>query len=302
MSVYDVIIIGAGPAGMTAAIYALRSGKKVLLIEASAYGGQITNTLKIENYPAAPNISGYEFASNLYKHVVGFGADIVYERATGITDSDDTKIVHTSKNQDYTAKTVIIATGAKNRMLGAIGEKKFIGRGVSYCATCDGMFFRGKDVAVVGGGNTAVEDALFLSEYCNKVYVIHRRDSFRGAKTKLEKLKTRDNVEFVLNTVVTNVIGDKKVSAIETKQVHSGDTQKIAVEGLFVAVGQKPQNSEFSNVVDIDKSGYIVAGEDCQTRTKGIFVAGDCRVKNVRQLVTATADGAVSALTACSEL
>ena len=298
----DIIIIGAGPAGLTAAIYAQRAGRSVLLLEARSYGGQIINTPEIDNYPALPHISGFEFAAKLYEQAVSFGAEIVYEAAAAIEDKGDVKVVTTSKNNKYEARAVIIATGAKNRPMGLDREQELIGRGISYCATCDGMFFRKKDVAVFGGGNTAIEDALFLSQYCNKVYVIHRRDKFRGDAADVEKLRQRENVEFVLDSVVTALLGEDKLQGIEVTNTKDGGKREIAVSGLFVAIGQMPDNGAFADLVDLDDKGYVVAGESCKTKTAGIYTAGDCRTKDVRQLTTAAADGAAAALAASMNL
>ena len=264
---YDIIIIGAGPAGMTAAIYARRAAKTVLVLEALSYGGQIINTPDIENY-------------------------------LEIVDRGEDKLVRTKKNE-YTAKAVIIATGSENRKLGVENEDRLVGRGISYCATCDGAFYRKKTVAVVGGGNTALEDALYLSDVAEKVYLIHRRDSFRGEEASVSLLRERDNVEFVLNSTVKELHFEKKLSAV-TVEDKSGAERKIEVDGLFVAVGRTPENRNFASVIELDGSGYAVAGEDCRTKTDGIFVAGDNRTKEVRQLVTAAADGAVAATAAVS--
>ncbi len=298
----DITIIGAGPAGLTAAIYALRSGKSVLLLEAKTYGGQIVNTPEIDNYPAMPHVSGFEFAQKLYEQAASFGAEIFYEAASSIEDRGGIKVVKTTKNNSYESKAVIIATGAKNRPMGIDREEELIGHGVSYCATCDGMFFRRKDVAVFGGGNTAVEDALFLSQYCNKVYVIHRRDQFRADAADVEKLKARENVEFVLDSIVTKLLGDEKLGAVEVTNKKDGSKREINVAGLFVAIGQMPDNGAFANAVELDEKGYVSAGENCRTKTDGIYVAGDCRTKEVRQLTTAAADGAVAALAACANI
>lgn len=295
---YDIIIVGAGTAGMSAAIYGLRAGKKVLLLEAKNYGGQIINTPEIENYPGIKNISGFEFATGLYQQAADLGAEVLYEKVVRVINEEKYKIVVTEKNE-YRAKSVILATGAKNRMLGIEKEEQLVGAGVSYCATCDGMFFRGKDVAVVGGGNTALEDAGFLSGYCNKVYLIHRRDSFRGEHKQVSALQEKENVEFVLNSVVTGIIGDSKVEGIRVKDVKEQSEKDIKIDGLFVAIGQTPDNESFSDLIHIDEKGYILANESCKTNTEGIFTAGDCRTKPVRQLTTAASDGAVAALAAC---
>lgn len=291
---YDVIIIGAGPAGLTAAIYALRAGKSVLVLEALAYGGQIINTPEIDNYPALPHVSGFDFASALYKQALSFGAKVIFEAAAAIENNGETKTVVTSKNNRFESNSVIIATGAKNRPMNIEHEKELIGKGVSYCATCDGMFYRNKDAAVVGGGNTALEDALFLSAICRRVYIIHRRDEFRGDAKAVEQLKQKDNVEFVLDSVVSKLIGEERLNAVEVTNTNDGTARTIDVSAVFVAIGQMPNNEAFSNVVTLDEHGYIRAGESCETGTPGIFAAGDCRTKSLRQLTTAVADGSIS--------
>ena len=295
---YDIVIVGAGTAGLSAAIYAVRAGKSVIVLEATTHGGQIVNTPEVENYPGIKKISGFEFANNLYEQAKSLGAEVIYEKVIGIEVNGEEKIVHTTK-EDYQAKAVILATGAKNRPLGLEHEKEWIGAGISYCATCDGMFYRGKDVAVAGGGNTALEDAIFLTNYCRKVYLIHRRDAFRGEEKLLQTLKEKPNVEFVLNANITRLIGEDGVDGVEVEDKNTHEKRVIDVMGLFVAIGQMPENSEFINVVDLDKGGYIEAKEDCKTKTKGIFTAGDCRTKKVRQLATAASDGAIAALAAC---
>ena len=295
---YDIVIVGAGTAGLSAAIYAVRAGKSVIVLEATTHGGQIVNTPEVENYPGIQKISGFEFANNLYKQAKSLGAEVIYEKVIGIEVNGEEKIVHTTK-EDYQAKAVILATGAKNRPLGLEHEKEWIGAGISYCAICDGMFYRGKDVAVAGGGNTALENAIFLTNYCRKVYLIHRRDAFRGEEKLLQTLKEKPNVEFVLNANITRLIGEDGVDGVEVEDKNTHEKRVIDVMGLFVAIGQMPENSEFINVVDLDKGGYIEAKEDCKTKTKGIFTAGDWRTKKVRQLATAASDGAIAALAAC---
>ncbi|MBR1481571.1 MAG: FAD-dependent oxidoreductase [Ruminococcus sp.] len=289
----DIIIIGAGPAGMTAAIYARRAAKSVLVLEALSYGGQIINTPDIENYPVAAHISGFDFATKVYEQAQALGAEFKFEKALSVEDNGAEKIVRTAKNS-YTAKAVIIATGSQNRKLGVENETKLVGRGISYCATCDGAFYRGKRVAVVGGGNTALEDALYLADIAEKVYLIHRRDSFRGEELTADALRARDNVELVLNSTVRELHFDKRLTSV-TVADKAGNPREIEVSGLFVAVGRIPENSDFSAVLELDRAGYAVASENCRTKTPGVFVAGDNRVKDVRQLVTATADGAVAA-------
>ena len=290
---YDIIIIGAGPAGLTAAIYARRAAKSVLVLEAKSYGGQIINTPDIENYPAAAHISGFDFATNLYEQATGLGAQVVFEKAVAINDGENEKTVVTDRHS-YTAKAVIIATGSENRKLGVDGEDALIGKGISYCATCDGAFFRNKAVAVVGGGNTALDDALYLSDLCETVYLVHRRDSFRGDGSTVERLRSRENVKFVLGSTVTKLHADERLNGIDVTD-SNGSVTTLKVNGLFVAVGRVPENRSFASVLDLDEAGYAIASENCRTRTAGIFVAGDNRAKDVRQLVTAAADGAVAA-------
>ena len=291
--IYDIIIVGAGPAGLTAAIYAGRANKKVLVLEAKTYGGQIINTPDIENYPVEEHISGFDFATKIYNQAKNLGAEIVFEKAVEIKDLGKEKEVVTNKNT-YKTKTIILATGSENRKLGLSNEDELVGKGISYCATCDGAFYRKKTVAVVGGGNTALEDALYLSNLVEKVYLIHRRDKFRGEETTVNKLKEKDNVEFIYNSNVTKLNANERLESIEVTN-KDGNIQTINVDGLFVAVGRIPENQNFAKIINLDESGYIVAGEDCHTNIDGIFVAGDNRVKEVRQLVTATSDGAIAA-------
>ena len=300
----DIIIAGGGTAGLSAAIYGVRAGKTVLILEEKFYGGQIVNSPEIVNYPGIAKISGYEFAKNLYDQAMALGAEYKQARVVQVRDGEDgvkQVVARTSGGEEtiYETRAVILATGAKNRPLGLDREQEMIGAGVSYCATCDGMFFRDKEVAVAGGGNTALEDALFLSNYCSKVYLIHRRDQFRGEDRLAEALLQKENVEFVMDSEVTELHGDEMLSGISVRQVKTGETRVIPVNGLFVAIGQMPDNEDFQDVVSIDGKGYIEAGEDCKTETPGIYTAGDCRTKEVRQLATAAADGAVAALAAC---
>ena len=296
----DIIIIGAGTAGLSAAIYARRAGKKALILEALSYGGQIINTPEVENYPGIKNISGFDFATGLYEQAADLGAEIEYVRVTGIeSNADGSKTVHTTDG-DRECKAVIIATGAKNRPLGIEREEELTGSGVSYCATCDGAFYKKKAVAVNGGGNTAIEDAGFLSNFCSKVYVIHRRDEFRADVHEVEKLKAKENVEFILDSEVTALLGDDELTGIEVTNKKTGEKKELEISGLFIAIGQMPDNTAFASVVDLDEKGYIIGKEDCLTNTPGVFTAGDCRTKAVRQLTTAAADGAVAALAAAA--
>ncbi len=294
----DIIIIGAGTAGLSAAIYALRAGKSVLLMEQLTYGGQIINTPEVENYPGIKSISGFDFAQGLYEQAEALGAELKYEQVTGIEDGEVKKVK--TSGGEYECKAIILATGAKNRPLGLDKETEFIGSGISYCATCDGAFFKGRVVAVNGGGNTALEDALFLSNYCKKVYLIHRRDEFRGEAKQVDKLKERENIEFVLNSTITELLGEDELKGVRVHDKVSGEDKDIELDGLFIAIGQMPENAAFAPLVELDKGGYIVAGEDCRTNVDGIYAAGDCRTKTVRQLTTAAADGAIAALAACA--
>ena len=290
---YDIIIIGAGPAGLTAAIYARRAMKKVLLLEAKTYGGQIINTLEIENYPVAAHISGVDFATKTFQQAKDLGAEIIYEKVVNINDHGSQKEVITVRNT-YLAKAVIIATGSENRCLGLPNEAELVGKGVSYCATCDGAFYRGKTVAVVGGGNAAIEDALYLTDLAAKVYLIHRRSELNGEEVTIAHLKQKNNIEFIYNSNVTQLNADQRLDSIEI--THNDNTKEtLAVAGLFIAVGRIPENQNFAKLIQLDQFGYIQAGEDCRTNVPGIFAAGDNRVKALRQLVTATSDGAVAA-------
>jgi len=296
---HDIIIVGAGTAGLSAAIYGLRAGKSVLVLEQASYGGQIINTPEIENYPAIQKISGFEFATNLYNQAKNLGAEFDFEKVEGIEDKGQFKEVKT-KDKSYEGKTVILATGAKNRSLGVEKEEELVGKGISYCATCDGMFYRGKVVAVNGGGNTAVEDATFLSDYVQKVYVIHRRDEFRADKAEVDRLTSKPNVELVLNSTVKRLESDASGLTGVVVANKDGEERTLKVDGLFVAIGQAPDNQAFSDLVELDGKGYISAGESTLTKTPGIFTAGDCRTKAIRQLATAASDGAVAGLAAVS--
>ena len=292
---YDIVIVGGGPAGLTAAIYARRAARSALVLEALSCGGQILNTPDIENYPIEAHVSGFDFGERVEAQARGLGAEIVFEKAVGLRRDGADWVVETANGREHRARAVILATGSENRKLGLPDEERLVGRGVSYCATCDGNFYRNKVVAVVGGGNTALEDALYLADLAEKVYLVHRRDGFRGEETNVARLKARANVEFVLNATVTRLVDEKRLQAIEVTDVRDGSVRTIELKGLFVAVGRIPENQNFASVVALDASGYVVAGEDCRTGAPGVFVAGDNRTKSLRQLVTATADGAVAA-------
>ncbi|MCR4771984.1 MAG: FAD-dependent oxidoreductase [Oscillospiraceae bacterium] len=298
---YDVVVIGAGPAGMTAAIYARRAARSVLVLEAVSCGGQILNTPDIENYPVQAHISGFDFSQKLRAQAEGLGAEFVFEKAVEVRDLGAVKEVITPKNS-YRAGAVILATGSENRKLGLEDEDRLVGRGISYCATCDGNFYRNKVVAVVGGGNTALEDALYLADLAQKVYLIHRRDSFRGEETTAARLREKPNVEIIRNANVTRLISEKRLKAIEITDTLDGSLRTIELNGLFIAVGRIPENQNFAGLVRLDEAGYVLAGEDCHTGTAGIFAAGDNRSKLLRQLVTATADGAMAATEAVKYL
>lgn len=294
---YDIIIVGAGPAGLTAALYALRANKKVLIFEAKSYGGQIINASKIENYPGIENISGFEYATALYNQVKNLNGEIKYETVTRVTEN---KEVFTSAGK-YEAKAIIIATGSSNRRLNIENEKEYIGKGVSFCATCDGNFFKDKTVAVVGGGQTAIDDVIYLSNIVNKVYLIYRGEKLNEELNNINKLNDISNLEIILNTNVTKIIGEDLLTGIETTDKNN-NKNTINVDGLFIAVGQEPKNEIFSNVVDLNERGYIETTYGVHTKTEGIYVAGDTRVKELRQLTTAVADGSIAATIAIKEM
>lgn len=298
---YDVIIFGAGTAGLSAAVYALRAGLSVLILENKVQGGQILNTPQIENYPAILAISGFAFIETLFKQATELGAQVAYEQPLKVDLSKRMKTV-TTDGGTYQAKTLILATGASHRKLGCPGEEELAGRGVSYCATCDGAFYRGKDVCIVGGGNTALEDALFLSNNCSSVTLIHRRDEFRAHKVTVDAVKARENITILPFYTVEEIKGDSKVEQAVLQNTKDGSQRVVNTAAVFIAVGLAPENELFRGLVQMDEAGYIVAGEDCRTSAKGVFVAGDTRTKSVRQLVTAAADGAVAAVEAAGDI
>lgn len=289
---YDVAVVGGGPAGLTAAIYSVRANRKVLVLEAAACGGQIINTTEIENYPATPKITGLEFGQTLQKQAEDLGVEIEFETVEKIIDKGDYKLVKTEDDQ-YRAKVVILACGTEPRTLSLDNESKFTGRGVSYCATCDGSFYKSRTVAVNGGGNTALQEALYLADMAGKVYLIHRRDEFRGNQALVQKLKKKDNVEFILSANVVALNGDRKLESITVSQ--NGETKELKVDALFVAIGRIPKAKGLIDGLKLDEYGFVDAGENCATNIPGIFVAGDVRKKEIRQLVTATSDGAIAA-------
>ena len=293
----DIIIVGAGPAGLSAAIYARRAGMNTVVYEAESYGGQIINTPEIENYPAIAKISGFDFADGLYKQAEALGAEIKFDKVTEIRPVEGGFEVATEYSGTENCKAVVLAVGAKNRHMGIAREEELTGKGVSYCATCDGAFYKGKTVAVTGGGNTAVEDAIYLCGMAEKVYLVHRRNEFRAEETLVNAAKAIENLEFVTPYVVKELKGEPKLSSVVLENREDGSEKELTVDGLFVAIGQEPATASFKDLVTLS-GGYIEAGEDCRTNIPGIFAAGDGRTKKVRQLTTACADGAVAALAA----
>lgn len=297
---YDILIVGGGPAGLTAATYARRAGKSVLVTEKAVFGGQITWSPKVENFPGRVSVTGTELGDALLDQALEQGAEAELEEIASVRKDGGLFRVTAVSGAAYTARSVILALGAKPRRMGLDREEELSGAGVCYCAVCDGAFYAGQDVAVFGGGNSALQDALLLSEICRTVTVIHRRDSFRGEAKLEEALRARANVSFLLNASVTALEGDGELTGLTV--LRSGAEEHLPVTGLFVAIGHVPDNGPFAELLALDKAGYADAGEDCLTPTPGLFVAGDCRAKSVRQVTTAAADGAVAALAACSYL
>ena len=292
--IYDLIVVGAGPAGLAAAIYGKRAGRSVLVLDTSSIsGGQILNTYEIDNYPGMPGVTGEELAESMRSHCEKLDVEFARGRVTSILDKGASKELVTKKGT-FEAKAVIIATGASNKKLGCPGEEELSGMGVSYCATCDGAFFKDKVVAVVGGGDVALEDAIYLSRFCTKVYLIHRRDEFRGAVVLQEQVKSSDKIQIIFDTTVEEILGQEKVEAINIKNKNSGEVQKLNLDGVFIAVGNVPNTGTIQGLPKQDSAGYIVADDTCETSIAGIFAAGDVRTKQLRQVVTAVADGANS--------
>ena len=297
---HDIIVVGGGPAGMTAALYALRNGKSVLVIEKESFGGQMTQSPKIENYPGKLQVSGMELADEMMNQILEQGADIEIETVASIFPDDGGWIVATEEGGAYEAKAVVIATGVKHRMLGLPGEDDLVGDGVSYCAVCDGDFYTDKVVCVVGGGNSALQDAILLSEKCKEVIMLLRRQVFRGEEKLQEVLFSHPNVSARMDVVISSLVaGNNGLEAVEIENRTTGEKQRIDCDGLFVAIGLVPENGAFAELADLDDWGYFDSDESCTTKSPGIFVAGDCRNKEIRQITTATADGAVAALAAC---
>lgn len=296
---YDIIIIGGGPAGLTAAIYALRAGKSALVIEKNGFGGQIAYSPKVENIPGTIQISGAEFADALMEQALALGSDVELENVIKVELSGDIKKVFTEEGSEYEARALILATGVRHRTLGLPGEEELIGCGLSFCAVCDGAFYTGMDTALIGGGNSALQEALLLSDLCRKVTVIQNLPYFTGETKLAEALRAKDNVEVIFSTVVTDYISENgELTGLQLRNEDSAEDRVIRVDGAFLAVGLVPENDSFSHLADLDEFGYFSAAEDCLTLTPGVFVAGDCRKKSVRQVTTAAADGAVAAVAA----
>lgn len=297
---YDIIIIGGGPAGLTAATYARRAGKTVLVIEKHTFGGQITWSPLVENFPAIQSVSGTELGDRMLEQAMEHGADVELEEVVSVELDGDIKRVHTESGTEFAGRALIIATGAKPRMLGLAREAELVGSGVCYCAVCDGAFYKGSRVAVSGGGNSALQDALLLSEKCSRVYLIHRRSEFRGEAKLVEALREKENVEFLTEAAIVALLGEGELEGVVVER--RGERLTLAVSGLFVAIGHAPDNAAFASLIDLDPAGYAASDESCLTKTPGVFVAGDCRRKTVRQLTTAVADGSAAALAACEWL
>ena len=300
---YDIIIIGAGPAGLTAALYARRAEKRVLVIEKETFGGQITHSPRVENYPGFESLSGSELGGKLFDHALALGAEIELDTVTGIRAAEGGIEVF-CEGSTHLGASVIIATGSRHRNLGIEGEERFVGEGISYCAVCDGAFYKDKTVAVIGGGNSALQEAVLLSESCAHVTVVQNLGFLTGEESLQNILRARDNVDFILNATVDALLGEDTFAGITIRDAVSGETRDLAVDGIFVCIGQVPENDAFAGVVTLNDRGYVVADEAClpTSTIPGVFVAGDCRTKAIRQVTTATADGAVAALAACRYL
>ena len=293
--IYDLIIIGSGPAGLAAAIYAGRAELSTIILEkAPMSGGQIINTYEVDNYPGIPDISGFDLSTKFREHCDRLDMNFITGEVTGFSVADGIKTITLEDGTIYYTKTVIIAVGAKPRKLMVEGEEKLAGMGVSYCATCDGAFFKNKVTAVVGGGDVAVEDAIFLTRICKKVYVIHRRNEFRAVKSYSTKLMSKENVEIIWDSAVEKIIGDEQVEQVLIKNLKTQETRTLDVDGVFVAVGNIPSSDVYKGLIDMDDNGYIIASENCETNIPGVFAAGDIRTKELRQIITAASDGANS--------
>ena len=298
--IYDIIIIGAGPAGLTAAIYARRAGKSVLVLEKDTFGGQITYSPKLENYPAFQEISGNELAQRMLEQALALGAEIDMDTVVDVTDGSVKTVV--GENGNYEAKAVIIAAGAKHRRRGLENEERYIGNGISFCAVCDGAFYAGQHVAVIGGGNTALQEIALLAETCRRVTVVQNLAFLTGESKMIEALEKKSNVDYIYSTIVTAYEGEDELTAIHLLNTETNEPSRLEIDGIFLAIGTEPENDAYAKVSELNDYGYIVADERCLTKTEGIFVAGDCRTKAYRQVATAISDGATAALSACRYL
>ena len=297
---YDIIVIGGGPAGMTAALYALRNGKSVLVLEKHGFGGQITYSPKVENYPGTIQMSGNEFADKLLEQILALGAEVELEKAVAVEEADGHKLVQTEEGNAFEAMAVVIATGVKHRMLGLPGENELVGNGISFCAVCDGDFFSGQTVCVAGGGNSALQEAILLAEKCKQVIILQDLPELTGEETLQKILRSRSNVQIETNRKIVGVQANADgLTGVTVEDRLTGARRTIPADGLFIAIGLIPENGPFADLAELNQYGYFASGEDCTTRTAGVYVAGDCRSKSVRQLTTACADGAVAALAAC---
>lgn len=300
---HDIIIVGGGPAGLTAAVYALRAGKSVLVIEKNAFGGQIAYSPKVENIPGTRVISGTEFADQFVAQALDLGAEVELETVTSVEKKDRSFVVTTEEGSAYEAGAVILAVGVKHRMLGLPGEQELVGKGISFCAVCDGAFYTGQEVAMIGGGNSALQEALLLSDVCKKVTVVQNLADFTGEKKLAEALLEKENVEVFFSTLVDGYIQENgTLTGLRLRNDLTGEIRQITVDGAFLAVGLMPENDAFAQLAKLNDWGYFDSAEDCCTQTEGLFVAGDCRSKRIRQVVTAAADGAIAAMAACRYL
>lgn len=294
---FDIIIIGGGPAGLTAAIYALRAGKSVLVFEKDGFGGQMTHSPKIENYPGFEQISGNELADKMVEQALALGAEVEIDEVTRIADGSPKRVF--TENREFEAKAVILAAGAKHRLLGVPGEEEYIGNGISFCAVCDGAFYEGKDVAVIGGGNSALQETVLLSDLCNSVTVIQNLEFLTGEDKLQKAIAERKNVSVILGSTVKKFFGGEEFGGLVIHNEKSGEEREMNFDGAFVAIGLAPDNAPVKQLTAIDRVGYVVSDERCLTDCAGVFAAGDCRTKGIRQIATAVADGAVAALSAC---
>ncbi len=297
---YDILIVGAGPAGLTAAIYARRAGKTVLVLEKDTFGGQVTFSPKLENYPGFQEISGNELAQRMLEQALALGADIDMDTVTGVCGGDVKTVI--GESGSYEARCVIIAAGARHRRLHLPNEEALIGNGISFCAVCDGAFYQGQHVAVIGGGNTALQEIALLSEVCSRVTVVQNLAALTGEEKMVRSLEAKSNIDYLYQTVVTGYEGENALTALRLLNTETNETSRLAVDGAFLAIGTAPDNGAFADVAELDAAGYVVAGESGETKTPGVFVAGDCRTKTYRQVATAISDGAAAALNACRYL